>query len=50
METVQVLRMGFAIGLLLLGALALGLSALVEWARRRQALRAGAMGLTERRA
>ncbi len=52
METVQVLRIAFAIGLLVLGALAIGVSALAEWARRGEVARPrpGAVTLAERRA
>jgi hypothetical protein len=52
METIQVLRVAFAIGLLVLGALAMGVSAFAEWARHRKGARprAGTVTLTERRA
>ena len=52
METIQALRMAFAIGLLVLGALALGVSAVAEWVRRPESARprAGTATLTERRA
>lgn len=52
METIQALRIAFAVGLLVLGALAMGVSALAEWARRREvvASRPGAVTLAERRA
>ena len=52
METIQVLRVAFAVGLLVLGALAMGVSALAEWARHRAGARsrAGTVTLAERRA
>jgi hypothetical protein len=52
METIQVLRVAFAIGLLVLGALAMGVSALAGWARRREGARSrvGTVTLAERRA
>ncbi len=52
METIQALRIAFAIGLLVLGALAIGVAALAEWALRREAARprAGTVTLAERRA
>ena len=46
METIQALRIAFAIGLLALGALAIGVSAVVEWARRREAARPRAETVT----
>ena len=52
MEMIQALRIAFAVGLLVLGALAIGVSALAEWARRREVVgsRPGAVPLAERRA
>ena len=52
METIQALRIAFAVGLLVLGALAIGVSALAEWALRREVVgsRPGAVRLAERRA